>query len=142
MEASVVAFLILIGALFARDYSPSKAIEPAILLLLLISFWLSMQNIIVSDDALILSRRFGLFKRIIPLHMITNIDAKLIPVSRGALPLLHIYTTDKHIYKIGLCSHERHIQVVIAIRSRINAINNTQQSVAGFPSQRIGSPGP
>ena len=82
MEISMAIVMILLFALYA--HSPSYAIKPTLMILLFLSFWVSMQSITVSDDILILSRRLGLFKRIIPLRMISNIDAKLIPVPHGA----------------------------------------------------------
>ena len=125
MEIAMAIVLVLLIALYAN--SPSNDIKTIFVILLFLSFWISMQSITVSDDILILSRRFGLFKRIIPLRMIANIDAKLIPVPHGALPVLHIYTINKHIYKVRLCSQGRHVQVLSAIRAKIN---NTQQGVA------------
>ena len=111
-------------------YGSSTIIQPALMLVFGTFFWLSMQRILVADDAIILYRRFGLFKRRIPLAQISSVDAQMTPGMRGAYPALNVYTADKRILKVNLFSNNRHIQVAVDNRSRMNRLKNIRQDAA------------
>ena len=136
MEVVWAAATAFFGYICARDYGTMKVIQPALMLVFGIFFWLSMQRILVADDAIILYRRFGLFKRRIPLAQISGVDVQMTPGMRGAYPALNVYTADKRILKVNLFSNDRHIQVAVDIRSRMNRLKNIRQDAA------TGSPQP
>ena len=129
MEVAWAAAMVFFGVFIARNYGSTKAIEPALMLLLGATFWFSMQRIVVEDDAIILFRRFGLFKRRIPLAQVSNVDANMVPGFRGANPTLYVYTADKRTFKVNLFSNDRNVQVVVDIRSRMNRLKNSRQIV-------------
>lgn len=127
MEVAWTAAMIFFGVFFARNYGSTKAIEPALMLLLGATFWFSMQRIVVSDDAIVLYRRFGLFKHRIPLAQVSDVDANMVSGFRGASLTLYVYTADKRTFKINLFSNDRHIQVIVDIRSRMNRLKSRRQ---------------
>ena len=128
MEVVGTAAIVLFGYIYAHDNGSTKTIQPALMFLVAVSFWLFMQRIVIADDAIILCRRFGFFKRRIPLAQVSHVDAKMIPVPRGANPTLFIYTTDKRIFRVSLFSHERHIRVAVDIQSRIQRLKETHNT--------------
>ena len=97
--------------------------------------WFAMQRIVVADDAIVLHRRFGWFKRRIPLAQVAYLDVKMIPGRDGTYPTLFVHTTDKRKYKVSLFSHERHVQVVVDVRARMNRLKTARQAAAAGSPQ-------
>ena len=116
-------------------YGSSTIIEPALMLVFGTFFWLSMQRIVVADDAIVLYRRFGWFKRRIPLAQVAGVDAKMIPGRDGAYPTLYVYTTDKRKFRVSLFSNDRHIQVIVDVRARMNRLKTAQKNAAAGAAQ-------
>jgi hypothetical protein len=143
MEVSLFVFMVICWIFYAPDYGSDTYVADTILVLGATIFWLSLPNITISDDVVIMARRLGLFKRKIPIHNISNATIKFIPGSRGsAASTLHIFTTDKLVHKIDLYSHARHIRVLRDIRTRLEHLNNTQRHGSAEPTPCGGYAGP
>lgn len=131
MEIAIAATAIFLGYALAaiRDH-PYWTVRGGVMFLAVLIMWFAMQRIVVADDAIILHRRFGWFKRRIPLAQVANVDVRMVPCRDGAAPTLYIHTTDKRKYKVSLFSNERHIQVAMDVRARMNRLKNDGQGVA------------
>ena len=138
MEIAIAATAIFLGYALAaiRDH-PYWTVRGGVTFLAVLIMWFAMQRIVVADDAIILHRRFGWFKRRIPLAQVAYLDVKMIPGNDGSYPMLYVYTTDKQKFKVSLFSHERHIQVIVDVRARMNRLKTARPAAAvGAPSER------
>ena len=127
MEIAIAATVVFLGyALTAIRDHPYWTIRGGVMFLAVLIMWFAMQCVVVADDAIVLHRRLGWFKRRIPLAQISNIDVRMVPCRDGAAPTLYIHTTDKRKYKVSLFSNDRHIQVVVDIRSRMDRLKNAR----------------
>ena len=136
MEIAWAAAVVFLGVLLTaiRDH-PYWTVRGGVAFLAVLIMWFAMQRIVVADDAIVLYRRFGWFKRRIPLAQVAGVDAKMIPGRDGAYPTLYVYTTDKRKYKVSLFSHERHVQVVVDVRARMNRLKTARQAAAAGSPQ-------
>ena len=130
MEIAIAATAIFLGYALTAVRGPYWSVRSGAFFLAILFMWFSMQRVVVADDAIILHRRFGWFKRRIPLAQISNIDVRMVPCRDGAAPTLYIHTTDKRKYKVSLFSNDRHIQVVVDIRSRMDRLKNARNDSA------------
>ena len=129
MEIAIAATVIFFGyALTAIRDHPYWTVRGGVAFLAVLIMWFAMQRIVVADDAIVLYRRFGWFKRRIPLAQVAYLDVRMVPCRDGAAPSLYIHTTDKRKYKVSLFSHERHIQVVVDVRARMDRLKNARQA--------------
>ena len=131
MEIAIAATVIFFGYTLTaiRDH-PYWTVRGGVAFLAVLIMWFAMQRIVVADDAIVLYRRFGWFKRRIPLAQVAYLDVRMVPCRDGAAPSLYIHTTDKRKYKVSLFSHERHIQVVVDVRARMDRLKNARQAAA------------
>ncbi len=130
MEIAIAATVIFIGYALTAMRGPYWTVRNGVFFLAILIMWFSMQRIVVADDAIVLYRRFGWFKRRIPLAQVANVDVRMVPCRDGAAPALYVHTTDKRKYKVSLFSNDRHIQVAVDIRSRMNRLKSAQQNIA------------
>ena len=131
MEIAIAATVIFFGyALTAIRDHPYWTVRGGIAFLAVLIMWFAMQRVVVADDAIVLYRRFGWFKRRIPLAQVAHLDVKMRPGRDGTYPTLYVYTTDKRKYKVSLFSNERHIQVVVDVRARMNRLKTARPAAA------------
>ena len=131
MEIAIAATMIFFGyALTAIRDHPYWTVRGGVMFLAVLIMWLAMQRVVVADDAIILYRRFGFFKRRIPLAQVACLDVKMVPGRDGTSPALYVYTTDKRKFKVSLFSNERHVQVVVDVRARLNRLKSSRPGVA------------
>ena len=130
MEIAWAVAVIFFGYLLTATREPYWIFRGGTAFLWTLFMWFAMQRIVVADDAIVLYRRFGWFKRRIPLAQVAGVDAKMIPGRDGAYPTLYVYTTDKRKFRVSLFSNDRHIQVIVDVRARMNRLKTARQAVA------------
>ena len=136
MEIAIAATVIFFGyALTAIRDHPYWTVRGGVAFLAVLIMWFAMQRIVVADDAIVLYRRFGWFKRRIPLAQVAGVDARMVPGRDGAYPTLYVHTTDKKKYKVSLFSNDRHIQVAVDVRARMNRLKTAQKNAAAGAAQ-------
>ena len=136
MEIAIAATVIFFGyALTAIRDHPYWTVRGGVAFLAVLIMWFAMQRIVVADDAIVLYRRFGWFKRRIPLAQVAGVDAKMIPGPDGGYPTLYVYTTDKRKFRVSLFSNDRHIQVIVDVRARMNRLKTAQKNAAAGAAQ-------
>lgn len=140
MEIAIAATVIFFGyALTAIRDHPYWTVRGGVAFLAVLIMWFAMQRVVVADDAIVLHRRFGWFKRRIPLAQVAYLDVKMIPGNDGGYPMLYVHTADKRKYKVSLFSHERHVQVVVDVRARMSRLKTARQdAAAGAPPPASG----
>ena len=117
MELAVFVGSAFYGYVAVRETGSARCVLCAGFFLLAILFWFSLQRVAVSAETVVVSRRFGLFRRRIPMGNIKNVVAILTPSGRGSVPLLVIHVADERPCKVNLYSHGRHLRVLRHVRT-------------------------
>ena len=130
MEIAWAVAVIFFGYLLTATREPYWIFRGGTAFLWTLFMWFAMQRIVVADDAIVLYRRFGWFKRRIPLAQVAGVDAKMIPGPDGGYPTLYVYTTDKRKFRVSLFSNDRHIQVIVDVRARMDRLKNARPTAA------------
>lgn len=139
MELAVFGAGIFMGYTALQETGTLRCAWNAFLFLMLLLFWLSMQRVEVSADAVVVSRRFGLFRRRIPMRNITDGVSRLLPGWRGGYPQLLIHVSGERPCDVNLFSHGRHLRVLRHVRSQLARI--TDSAAGGAPPGRVQASG-
>lgn len=122
MELAVFGTVIFMGYIAVDETGTVRCAWNAFLFLMMLLIWLSMQRVAVSAEAVVVSRRFGLFRRRIPMDKIKDVVHHFVPGGnrpRGMVPELIILVAGERPCKVSLFSQGRHLQVLRHIRSQL-----------------------